>query len=158
VGISDIEFAEQYTEHFRYVVNYLVSRRCTPDEAEELAQQAWSNAWEKRETFRGEGLFRAWVIAIARNCFLAKLRPKREIVNIDGVDLKVESCERKVHASLLLDLMHPKRAVLFREFGCHGMGGDNVNSRVRVHRTLKLLRLAIFSQDARARAKLLTPC
>jgi hypothetical protein len=62
-------------------VRFLLSKGCSTEQAEELSQQAWSNAWEKRHQFRGDSDLVSWVISIALNLLRMEWRrPKRELV------------------------------------------------------------------------------
>ncbi|MBI4229348.1 MAG: RNA polymerase sigma factor [Planctomycetes bacterium] len=53
---------------------YLLRLSGRPDEAEELAQQAWVVAWERRGTFAGTGTFLSWLLAIGRNLAMERGR------------------------------------------------------------------------------------
>ena len=50
-----------------------------PDELDELVALAWSLAWEKRDSFRGDGDFVGWLVALGRTvCTRERERRRRE--------------------------------------------------------------------------------
>lgn len=57
----------------------------SPEEAEDLCQEAIAKAWAKRETFEGTGTFLAWLSEFARNTNRNDRRKKREMLTTEGV-------------------------------------------------------------------------
>lgn len=58
--------------------------------AEDAVQQSALRAWERRDQFHPDHLFRAWWFAILRNCCLDELRRRKRApnqVSVDDVDL-----------------------------------------------------------------------
>ena len=47
-------------------------------EAEDVIQECFCIAWEKRDTLRSPEAFRAWAMTIARNVMLGRIRRQRE--------------------------------------------------------------------------------
>lgn len=45
-----------------------------PDEAEDLFQEIWLTAWSKRDQFRGQGSWSAWLMILSRNVCRSKYR------------------------------------------------------------------------------------
>lgn len=57
---------------------HYATRLCgDPDEAADLAQEAWVIAFRKREAFRGSGALYSWLISICRSAFLSYRRTSR---------------------------------------------------------------------------------
>lgn len=71
-------FRRGEAEFFRNAVEvhsgrlFAYARSYVPDEAsaEDVVQETWLRAYRKRETFRGEGSFVGWLLAIARSVAL----------------------------------------------------------------------------------------
>jgi RNA polymerase sigma-70 factor, ECF subfamily len=49
---------------------------CTPDDAQDLAQQTMMRAWEKRLTYKTDYPFLSWLFAIARNLWIDRHHKK----------------------------------------------------------------------------------
>lgn len=60
-------------------------------EAEDVMQQAWVQAWAHLPEFRGESRFATWLVRIAINEALARLRRTRKLVPLPGGDGPEES-------------------------------------------------------------------
>ncbi len=48
-----------------------------PDDAEDMAQEAWALAFRKRRSFRGTGSVLGWLAALTRNHCLSRLRRRK---------------------------------------------------------------------------------
>ena len=48
-----------------------------PDDAEDLAQEAWALAFRKRRSFKGTGSALGWLLALTRNRCLSRLRIRK---------------------------------------------------------------------------------
>jgi RNA polymerase sigma-70 factor (ECF subfamily) len=53
-----------------------------PDEAEDWAQDAWTLAFRRRRSFGGRGSIRGWLMALARNLCLSRLRRRRRLAEV----------------------------------------------------------------------------
>jgi RNA polymerase sigma-70 factor (ECF subfamily) len=80
------EFASAYTSYFGLTRRFLLSRGVAPFRAEELAQAAWSKAWERREQLRELASITAWVNTIALNLLRGEIRHSAPQVAIDDRD------------------------------------------------------------------------
>jgi len=67
-------YAQAFQNGFGATRRFLISRGAALDEAEEIAQAAWTRGWECREQLRDPGLVSFWVNSIARNLFRARFR------------------------------------------------------------------------------------
>jgi RNA polymerase sigma-70 factor, ECF subfamily len=73
--------------HERYVFNLALRVVGDPDEAEDLAQQAFIRAWRALPDFRGEARFGTWLYRIVTNlCYNRLPRLKRELANLTTDD------------------------------------------------------------------------
>lgn len=81
-------FEQEYRAEFKRTVNFI--RRWTTMhgiDPEDIAQSAWTRAWEKRAMYLQDAKFATWVMAIALNMFRCRLRkydPLRCHFQIDG--------------------------------------------------------------------------
>ncbi len=75
-------FSELYERHGRALLSFLA--RLTGDRplAEDLLQETFIRVWRARDTYQGEGQFRAWLFTIARRLVIDWRRTRR----IDRVD------------------------------------------------------------------------
>jgi RNA polymerase sigma-70 factor (ECF subfamily) len=82
------------SEAFRVLVDRVspsvigVSRRILgdPDEAQDVAQEAFIRAYRALATFRGDGAFGAWVSRIAARLALARLAGRRDLASMPQDD------------------------------------------------------------------------
>lgn len=61
------EFEAQYKALYPSIHTFFRNRGFDEDQAQQFAQDAFVEAFEKRHTYRGEGSPRSWIFAIARN-------------------------------------------------------------------------------------------
>ena len=111
------EYGKAYEKGFRYTVGFLVSRGIQLDLANEVAQAAWVQGWERRSQLRVASFVGTWVNAIALNLYRGGLRRSPDqndsvndngVTNIDlaAIDLAriLESCSPR-DQNLLLQTM-----------------------------------------------------
>lgn len=87
------EFTTLYTAHFASTVRFLQRKTWLSDaDAEDLAQSAWTKAWQHRDQFLGvQAKFKTWVYRIAFNELLS-VRRRRNLV-----EFRAELPEQSVH-------------------------------------------------------------
>ena len=61
---------------------FLVRVSRSYDSADDLAQETFIKAFQKLNTFKGRGSFRAWLFTIAYNCFNQHLRSNKRRIEI----------------------------------------------------------------------------
>lgn len=87
------ELVEKYQHRVVNVARAMLSR---PDEAEDVAQEAFLRAYRGLKGFRGDSLFRTWLFRIAANTartHLARRRERREEPPVDEVFDRLASPE-----------------------------------------------------------------
>ncbi|MFB6273416.1 MAG: RNA polymerase sigma factor [Salinibacter sp.] len=153
---------EQERERLRRFVLKLVD---DADEAENIVQQTFTEAYRQIEDFRGESSVSTWLFSIAKHLAYGHLRTADrhnylehetiEFLQVDQDDTttateeKVELSERKriVHDALQELPEHYRRVVQLRDLEeqstaetAEQLGLTEVNVRVRLHRARKQLR------------------
>ena len=121
-------FGELIRRHQSQIRNFL--RKLCGDHslADDLAQDCFMHAWDKLQTFRGQGAFIGWLLKIAYTTFLqSKRRSKRYAQILDEVgttdELQGRSYTRDVHEAsdvekLLAVLTEEERAILIMSYAC----------------------------------------
>ncbi len=144
------QFSLEYKQWFKRTV--LTLGRMRARNAEDIAQEAWARAWEKRDTFRGTS-FSAWVKVIAVNCYRNELR-KRTPLQLDGLDDRTvrDHTEAVLDAEKLLSMIKPSLAAAIRLQYIDGYTVaescavehlvSSATFRVRIHRGLEACRVA----------------
>jgi RNA polymerase sigma-70 factor (ECF subfamily) len=77
------------------VLAFLAGRMALPD-AEDFTQSAFVQAWDKRESFNGNGSdFKKWIFAIARNMFFDHVRSakRRRLVSLGDEHERTEEID-----------------------------------------------------------------
>ncbi len=80
------EFSNAYSDNFCLTRRFLLSRGMPMPRAEELAQAAWSKAWERREQLRELSSVAAWVNTIALNLLRGDIRKSAPQVVLEERD------------------------------------------------------------------------
>jgi len=124
------------------------------DMAEDLAQDAFVQAWKKLGSFRGESAFGSWLYRIATNAALSYLRKQKPFLNslnIDDIEHRAERddvAERMGLEAAIGKLPHGARAV-FVLYSLEGYTHDEIagllkiaqgSSKAQLHRARQLLR------------------
>lgn len=68
---------EQLVERHRDVVFRVAARVVGPEEAQDVSQDAFLRAFHRLDRFRGEGLFKSWLLQIAHNAALNTIARRR---------------------------------------------------------------------------------
>jgi RNA polymerase sigma-70 factor, ECF subfamily len=107
-----------------------------PEDAEEVAQDAFVRAWANLQRFRGDSSFRTWVLAIVWNRSMTRRRsvvawfrrkaPVEEAMQPSRTDRsahdRLQDAELKAHAARAIDALSPKLrdALLLAASGDYG--------------------------------------
>jgi RNA polymerase sigma-70 factor, ECF subfamily len=77
-------FENLVIRHERYVYNLALRVVCNPEDAQDIAQQAFVRAWQAMPQFRGEARFSTWLYRIVTNlCYNRLPRIRRELSALD---------------------------------------------------------------------------
>lgn len=74
---GDLSAFEQLVERHRDVVHRVAVRIAGPEEAGDVSQDAFLHAFNRLETFSGEGSFRAWLLQITHNAAINAISRRR---------------------------------------------------------------------------------
>lgn len=90
--IDKVQFDTLYRQNYARVRNFVVRHGFCEATAEDIVQESFVNAWEKRSSLASIDTFGPWVRAISRNLCFLHLRSKR-IVPISEIQAHKELCE-----------------------------------------------------------------
>jgi RNA polymerase sigma-70 factor, ECF subfamily len=99
-------FAQLYRRHADRVYRYLLVRLADQHLAQDVTAQTFLAALERLATYRGEGEFISWLLAIARNKAADALRSRSSTLSLEAADALASpqpSPDQVVEARLRLD-------------------------------------------------------
>lgn len=148
--MTHTDFENAYTDNFSLTRRFLLSRGMGAPRADELAQAAWSKAWERRSQLRELSSIAAWVNTIALNLLRGEARKAVPQVEIEERDEPVRSSiESRVDAEKALEslseedrrlmLLHVVAGLTSKEIATQS-NLSPVAIRVRLHRAKVQLR------------------
>lgn len=154
-------FEQERSRLFRFVRNIVDDE----DEAENVVQETFAEAYRQIDKFRGEAKVSTWLFSIARHLAYGVIRKAKrhsylehdtiEYLNAQDPDPdantpeRVERTERKAMVRNAIDQLpdHYQRVIKMRDLEerstaetAEALGLTNVNVRVRLHRARKQLR------------------
>jgi RNA polymerase sigma-70 factor (ECF subfamily) len=88
---GELSAFEQLVERHRDVVFRVAARIVGREEAEDASQDAFLRAFHRLDRFRGEGMFRAWLLQIAHNAALSAVARRRPEPLEDAHELEAET-------------------------------------------------------------------
>lgn len=96
-----LTFEELYRQYFNLVRGYFLRRRIPPQEADELTQEVFLNAFRGRNRFRGDAHDTTWLLVIAHNLFANYVRARRTAKR-DAAEVSLDALRE--HGETPLDL------------------------------------------------------
>ena len=157
------EFEAAYTENYTLTRRFLLSRGMPAPRADELAQAAWSKAWERRDQLRELGSVAAWVNTIALNLLRGDARKAVNQVEIDDRDEPVSSSvESKIDAEKAMEALSEEDRQLMLAHIVAGLTSKEialrsrlsaVAVRVRLHRAKAQLRKRFDGRPSQSRSR-----
>jgi len=127
--LGDVELVELARQRdaaaFRVIMRrhnrrlYRVARAVTRDdsEAEDVVQEAYSLAFTNLGKFRGDSSVATWLMRIALNEALGRLRRRRPTVELSALEAEHRSDAHIIQFPLMTSNCDPERAVAQREIG-----------------------------------------
>ena len=151
------EFSKAYSTYFSRTQRFLLYLGLRTPRAEELAQAAWSKAWERRAQLRQDESVGAWVQVIALNLWRSELRSAPCYIGLDEHEESARcTIEQHMDAAKALDalsaedrrlmLLHVVGGLTSREIACQS-NLSAVSVRVRLHRAAAKLRKRFSRSD-----------
>lgn len=108
-------FAELYERHADRIYRYLLFRVGNRDDAQDLVSQTFLAALEQLPRYRGQGVFAAWLMGIARNKatdFFRQRRPETELDETMDLPDNHESTDETVERQMAIETVARKLKVL----------------------------------------------
>lgn len=146
-------FAAAYVKGFRLTVRFLLSKGATFDQAEEVAQTAWTRGWEARGQLQLEDRVLPWVNSIAYHRLCNDHRQASRTSELNEIaDGKSNSSASRVDAAILLNRCSPLDRELMVQRYIEGKemkeiaateGLSEIAVRVRIHRCQHSLRSSL---------------
>ncbi len=153
-------FSRIIERFYGMVVCYLISRGNRLQDAEDLAQETFLLTYGKLYQFKSSGSFPGWLLRIARNLFIDKMRRERNRINsIDGDVIEAWAFHNQTPEQIVLEneklteiyeKLEPRERLILdlRVFQhlpyaeiAQIMDLSEVNIRVLFHRLLKRLKI-----------------
>lgn len=145
-------FANAYQQGYRSTVRFLLCKGALPDEAEEMAQAAWTRGWEARTQLKSEDRILPWVNSIAYHALCTERRRRSrhgELKEMADKRPGPASCLAEIDVTRLMKLCSSLDRSLLLERFCQGSNMEDiaqrhqlsrVATRVRIHRSKVSLR------------------
>lgn len=162
IEVNRTSFTDLYHVYVGRVYQYIRCHSPTPEDAADLTQQVFLQAWQALPRYRQQGVpFAAWLFRIARNAVIDAQRRRRHLLPWQQVPhvfhpLSPEDPERAVLADetrrhlheLIAALPAPKREVLLLRFAARlptaqiaaVIGKSEAATQKQITRTLQLLK------------------
>ena len=140
--------AELYDRHSRLLFGLILRIVRDRAEAEEILQEAFVRVWTRAETYDAQiGGPLPWIVRVARNCAIDRLRARRVRATVDAPAIDVAAVEAAAPAT---GIQTPEAAVLMAEQAADAdrRAGRPPGGTAAAHRS-GLFR-GIYSQRARA--------
>ncbi len=144
------DFAEAYSKGFGLTVRFIQSRvrGIAPNEAEEIAQDAWARGWEYRDRLKDRTALNIWINSIALNIFRSGYRRdwrRQELIYEPAI---LPHSIEQLEVSEALDACSVKDSRLLQNYYMHGY------STAEIARSAGVTSIAIRVRLARARNRL----
>ncbi|MFN8006723.1 MAG: sigma-70 family RNA polymerase sigma factor [Terriglobia bacterium] len=123
-----------YAKRIYHIVLKLVE---SPAEAEDVLQETFLNAFEKLHTFRGESNFFTWIVQIAVNAALQRLRKRRKHPTV-SLDELYEDDDHFMPKHIVVWDENPEK--LYSRKETRRILGDAISSLAVPYRTVFLLK------------------
>jgi RNA polymerase sigma-70 factor (ECF subfamily) len=145
-------YGQAYQKGFSKTVRVLRSRGASKHHAEDVAQTAWLQGWQKLDQLRDEGMIASWINAIAMNYYRrgsrheARYHELPELCGHVGIDLA------RLDAAKILNFCSPADRTLF-ELQLGGLTTMEIAQKHGVSATAIRIRFLRARRAVRARVE-----
>jgi RNA polymerase sigma factor (sigma-70 family) len=150
---DELAFRELYRRHSPAVYG-LLRRLAGPaiDDADDALQEAWLRAAASLASFRGDSMFRTWLIGIAMNCLRERLRMRaRAIGASDLFERAAPTSDRTLDIAQILDALSPAHREILVLHDVEGYTHDQIAAALGIERGTSKSRLSRARQLFRER-------
>lgn len=146
------QFAAAYAPGRLRTEHFLISRGCSSELAEEMAQAAWTKGWEHHAKLREPEKVANWVNTIAFNLFRSQFRKREFAVETPEIATAPETGPGAIDVQRALKLCDPtERALLQKHYSAgyssteiaQQMNCSAITVRVRLLRLRRRLRMTM---------------
>lgn len=96
-------FQELVRRHYRAMLFFVTGKLRDLNDAEDIVQEAFLNAYEGIGSFDSKYKFKTWLFTIVHNCMVSHLRKKRRTKALDPAEIP---CPRQSHEKAVEDEDH----------------------------------------------------
>lgn len=149
--LDSSDFATSYLDGYPRTLKFLRSRGAAPGDIEDLAQAAWTAAWEHRDSYQGRSTFLTYVLSIAFNEFMNLCNRGRRGRDVDlsrklavrADDVRADiSVSWLLRRSMTLDALGSVDAALLRRYYLEDLGDAmTATERTRLKRARERVRI-----------------
>lgn len=133
------EFTSAY-KHRKKVVVYLLRIGCPTSEADDIASQAWTRAWEKRDLLREPRYAITWVCKIALNLWRRAYRfclAGEEVV--DTLCQTDQNLDRQIYCQQILSHLSEENQKLLTDYYIQGETTGTRLKRMRARQQARMV-------------------
>lgn len=105
--MNNTSYAQAYTAGLNRTVRFIVSRGANRETAEEVAQMAWTRAWERLHQLKDESTILAWVNTIALNLYRRSFRRHLQFVPLEDMPVTPRMNVFAIDLDRLINLCRP---------------------------------------------------
>jgi RNA polymerase sigma-70 factor, ECF subfamily len=101
MGLEETVLEELFQQYRNIIYRYILLMTKCKEEAEDLTQEVFINAYRGLTNYRGESSYKTWLYSIARNVIIDNYRKKRKINCLIDLDLSLSDQNQLVPEEVL---------------------------------------------------------
>lgn len=129
-------FCALVKRHYGAVIYYLASLGVSHEDAQDVTQETFINAYNKLRQYKFSGSFVGWLLRIARNRYIDRFRKEKKIAMLSDPDKALDFPDLKTPEALVLS-----------DLGCSEIYGD-MKPRERVIVELRVFQRLSYAEIA----------